>query len=383
MMILGLHLQLMIGPTIAVPATPDITEALKSVQITHNDEGKSGFQLTFEISRAGLADVVDYSLLANPLLRPFNRVVLTAIFNVVPRVLMDGIITNRQLSPGDTPGTGTLTLTGEDVSVMMDLKRVRAAHPAQAEPVIALKLIGSYPQFGMIPMVIPPPMMDVPVPTDRIPVQQGSDLEYLNEMAKRFSYTFFVIPGPAPMSNIAYWGPPPRIGVLQSALSVNMGSESNVSSISFQSNALAATVVSDLVRDKTLNVTLPVLTFVSLRPPLVPMPALPFQLPNVRTALLESDSGGGLTFAQAYARAQALTDRSVDNVVTAQGELDALNYGDILMPRALVGLRGAGFTHDGIYYVKSVTHTISRGQYKQRFTITREGDGSITPAVIP
>src|SRR5215475_9151507 len=106
MMILGLHLQLMIGPTIAVPATPDITEALKSVQITQNDEGKSGFPLTFEISRAGLADVLDYSLLANPLLRPFNLVVLTAIFNVVPRVLMDGIITNRQLSPGDTPGTG-------------------------------------------------------------------------------------------------------------------------------------------------------------------------------------------------------------------------------------------------------------------------------------
>jgi hypothetical protein len=374
---------MMIGPTIAIPATPDLTEAVQSIQITHNDEGKSGFQITFQIGRASLADILDYSLLANPLLRPFNRVVLTAVFNVVPRVLMDGIITNRQLSPGDAPGSATLTVTGEDVSVMMDLKKVRASHPAQPEPVIALKLIASYAQYGLVPIVIPPVSLDVPNPLERIPVQQGSDLEYLNEMAKRFGHNFFIIPGPAPMSNIAYWGPPPRIGILQRALSVNMGPETNVSSVSFQYNALAPTVVSDLVRDSQLNVTLPVMTFVSTRPPLVPMPALPFQLPNVRTSLLDSDSGGGLTFAQAYSRAQSLTDRSVDAVVTAQGELDALRYGDILTPRALVGLRGAGFTHDGIYYVKSVTHTISRGQYKQRFSLTREGDGSLTPAVIP
>ena len=115
-MILGLHLQMMIGPTIAIPATPDLAEAVPSIQVTHNDEGKSGFQITFQIGRASLADILDYSLLANPLLRPFNRVVLTAVFNIVPRVLMDGIITNRQLSPGDAPGSATLTITGEDVS---------------------------------------------------------------------------------------------------------------------------------------------------------------------------------------------------------------------------------------------------------------------------
>jgi hypothetical protein len=383
-MLLGLHVQMMIGPTIAIPATPDLTEALQSIQVTHNDEGKSGFQLTFRVGRAGLTDVLDYGLLANPLLRPFNRVVLTAVFNVVPRVLMDGIITNRQLSPGDAPGTATLTVTGEDVSVMMDMRKVRAEHPAQPEPVIALKLIGSYAQYGLLPMVMPPPSLDVPLPLERIPVQQGTDLEYLNEMGRRFGYVFFVIPGPAPMSNVAYWGPPPRIGIVQRALSINMGPETNVSSMSFQYNALAPMIVDDLVQDASFNSAMPVVTFASTRPPLVPMPALPFQMPNVRTTLLDAErSGGGPTYAQAYARAQALTDKSVDNVVTAQGELDALRYGDLLTPRALVGVRGAGFTHDGIYYVKSVSHTISRGQYKQRFTLTREGDGSITPSVIP
>lgn len=382
-MILGAHLQLMIGPSVPIPATPDIAEALRSVQVSHNDEGRSGFQMTFEVGRAGLSDIVDYGLMMNPLLRVFNRVIIIAIFNASPRVLMDGIITHRQLTPGDKPGAATLTLTGEDVSVMMDMKKVRAQHPAQPEPVIALKLIATYAQYGLIPMVIPPVALDVPNPLQRVPVQEGTDLEYLNEMAQRNGYTFFVIPGPAPFSNIAYWGPPPRIGVIQRALSVNMGPETNVSSVNFQYNGLAPTLVDDLIQDSDLNVSLPVMTFASARPPLVPMPAIPFQLPNLRSSLLQSDSGGGLTFAQAYARAQAITDKSVDSVVTAQGELDALRYGDVLYPRALVGLRGAGFTHDGLYYVKSVTHSISRGDYKQKFTLTREGDGAITPAVIP
>ena len=115
------------------------------------------------------------------------------------------------------------------------------------------------------------------------------------------------------------------------------------------------------------------MTFVSTRmPPLAAMPALPFQLPNVRTTLLEG-AGQGLNVMQAYARAQALTDRSMDSVVTVEGELDALRYGDLL----------TGFTYDGLYYVKSVNHTITKGQYKQRFTLTREGTGSLTPVVIP
>jgi hypothetical protein len=69
--------------------------------------------------------------------------------------------------------------------------------------------------------------------------------------------------------------------------------------------------------------------------------------------------------------------------VTATGELNALQYGDLLRARGLVGLRGAGFSYDGFYYVKSVTHSIRKGEYKQRFTLTREGTGSLTPVVRP
>ncbi len=70
-------------------------------------------------------------------------------------------------------------------------------------------------------------------------------------------------------------------------------------------------------------------------------------------------------------------------MATASGELDALRYGAALRPRGLVGLRGAGFSNDGVYYVKRVTHRIKRGEYKQSFSLTRDGHGSLTPVVMP
>jgi len=36
---------------------------------------------------------------------------------------------------------------------------------------------------------------------------------------------------------------------------------------------------------------------------------------------------------------------------------------------------------DGLYYVKSVTHSIKRGEYKQNFSLTRNGLISTVPSV--
>jgi hypothetical protein len=381
-MLLGVNLTLLIGPGVPLPATPDIAEAVQSVSVTHNDEGRSGFQIVLQIGRAGPTDLLDYRLLLNPLLRPFNRVILVVLFGGIPRVLMDGLITNQQLSPGSQPGTATLTLTGEDVSVAMDMEKKRAEFPAMSEMMIALLIIASYAQYGLLPNITPPPTVDIPLPIERTPVQQGTDLDQLKSMAQRFGYVFYVTAGPLPGMNTAHWGPPQRIGLPQRALTVNQGPEQNVDQISFTYNGLAPTIVKDQVQDRLTNMSFPVVTFASLRlPPLAAMPALPFQLPNVRTSLLEQNTG--LSVVEAYSRAQGITDKSVDGVVTAQGELDALRYGDVLEARGIVGLRGAGFTYDGLYYVKSVSHAISKGQYKQRFNLTREGTGAITPVVVP
>jgi hypothetical protein len=396
MALLGSQLMLMIGPTVPLPAPVELTEALTRVEVTHQDQGRSGFQLTFQAGRAGPIDLVDYRILLEPLLRPFTRVVLVVTFGGIPQVLMDGIVTHQQHSPSEQPGATTFTVTGEDVSVMMDLKQKRFPWPSVPELVIAMAIIGNYVQFGLIPDVRPPTSSDVPLPIQRTPVQVGTDLAYLNDMASRYAFVFYVEPGPVPLVNRAYWGPPVRVGIPQPALSVNLGNESNVDQIGFSYSALAPNTVGFKIQDRDTGSQFGFETFASTRIPLSAMPALITNQPNTRRvdmgivgAAAESSGGetaanpAGLNIMQALVRAQSLTDSSTDNVVTASGTLDAVRYGNLLKPRGLVGLRGAGLTYDGIYYVKSVTHSITKGEYKQRFTITRDGTIANVPAVIP
>jgi len=383
MSLLGVKLMLMIGPTVPLPAPAILMQHLDKVEITQTDEGRSGFQIVFRAGRSGPINLLDYQLLSNPLLKQHNRVVVTVLINAVPRVLMDGIIKHQQLNPNNTPGATTLTVTGEDISMMMDQEEVTVEHPAQNEMVIALKLIAKYAQYGLIPMVIPPFAIDVPLPIERTPVQRDSDLKYLQSLAGRYGYVFYIKPGPVPLTNTAYWGPPIRAGLPAKALSMNLGPNTTVDRLDFQYNAREATRVEGRVRDRNLNTDLPVLTFASTRmPPLAAFPPLPFELSSVRTTQLEDIAG--LTYAQAFARAQAITNKSMDNVLTATGEVDTTRYSDVLESRGLVGVRGAGYNYDGFYYVKNVTHAISSaGEFKQRFTLTREGKGSTTPVVRP
>ena len=393
-MLLGIHLNLLIGPTVPVPAPAALTEALVGVQVTHNDEGRSGFELTFQVGRSGLSDLADFPLLANPLLRPFSRVVVVVVFNALPRVLVDGFITRQQLTPSNEPGRSTFTVTGEDVSVMMDLIEQKLPFPAQDEATRVMAILGQYTSLLLLPPVIVPPLqLDVPDPTENIPTQGAmTDLNYINDLAGHLGYVFYVTPGPLPGQNLAYFGPPIRAGIPQPALSVNMGPSTNVDQIGFTYEALAPTVVVDVIQASDMDIPLPVIALTNTRiPPLVAMPSPLFNLPNVRVSTLgtqEPAEGtaqpsyrGGMKYAQAAVLAQSKVDKSVDKVVTASGELDSLRYGEILTPRGLVGLRGAGFTYDGLYYVQSVTHSIRKGEYKQRFTLTREGVGSITPLV--
>jgi hypothetical protein len=69
------------------------------------------------------------------------------------------------------------------------------------------------------------------------------------------------------------------------------------------------------------------------------------------------------------------------DAVTGEGTLDVTRYGGILSARQLVGVRGAGPAFDGLYYVKSVTHKIKRGEYKQSFKLSRNGLVSTVPTV--
>jgi hypothetical protein len=106
------------------------------------------------------------------------------------------------------------------------------------------------------------------------------------------------------------------------------------------------------------------------------------QAPALRYEFLEG--AAKLNPIGAIAKGLGKVSASAD-AVTGSGQLNVLRYGRLLKARQLVGVRGAGIAYDGLYYVKSVTHTINpkAGEYKQSFSLARNGLVPLTPAVIP
>jgi hypothetical protein len=373
-MLKGVHLQLMIGPAVPVPAPKPVTDALQSVQVTSGKD-QSGFQLTFAISKK--SPLLTTMLPAGYFDPMVTRVVVLAIVNGFPHVLMDGIVTRQELSPSNEPGQSTLTVTGEDLSVLMDVVELPfMRYPGMPVPVRVMAILAKYLAFGIVPIVIPPPVFDVPIPISRIPTQQGTDRQYVKQLASQAGYVFYVEPGPAPGASIAYFGPDVRIPVPQPALNVNMDAHTNVESMTFSLDGLSKKIVVFTIFDpatQKVPIPIPVPNISILRPPLGARltPPSKVEFPGYgseQTPLEAAESILGLVF-------------NASDSITVSGSLDVLRYGHVLRSKMLVGVRGAGIAYDGLYYVNSVTHNIKRGEYKQSFQLSRDGLISLTPKV--
>jgi hypothetical protein len=360
-------LQLYIGPLVPLPAPRVVIEALTEVTVTVNDVGQSGFQLSFTIgTRSPLQTLF---LLTGGVAVDILRVVIVVIFNGTPEVLMDGVVTKHEIRPGKDAAHATLSVIGEDLSVLMNMVDFSGfPFPAMpAEGRVGLILL-KYSMLGIAPVVVPSILIDVEIPTARIPFQQSTDLQYIRDLAADVGYVFYLEPGPLPGANIAYWGPQIKVGVPQPALNINMDAATNVESLSFtfNSNLNALSTVFYYDEITKLPVEIPVPPITPLNPPLGAIPPIPLKLEPVNDKLSKFSLPKALMLGIAVAAQKA-------EAVTGSGELDVVRYGRILKARQLVGVRGAGLAYDGLHYVKSVTHKIKPGEYKQSFELSRNG----------
>ena len=366
MLLKGINLTLMIGPGVPVTVSGDVLNALTSVEVTCKTDGPSVFQLKFTVNKN--SPLLTLFLLGSGAQIPLVRVVIYVTLNGSPQVLIDGVMTDHQMTPGSSSQSPVLSITGEDLTRVMDYIDLTGlpypAMPPEARVVLAL---AKYAVFGVVPLVIPSIMLDVPIPIDRIPIQQGTDLAYVRKLADDVGYTFFIKPGPAPGASVAYWGPDIKVGVPQSALNMDMDAYTNVESLNFSFNADSATLPLVYIQEQFSNapILIPIPDITPLNPPLGAIPPIPKEFPIISgTAKLSPIQAVLIGLAKAAKKADA---------VQATGSLDSLIYGNVLQARGLVGVRGAGTPFDGLYYVKSVTHNIKRGEYKQNFTLARNG----------
>lgn len=374
MLLSGINLTLMIGPGIPVPVSEDVLNALTSVQVTSKTDGPSGFQLQFMIDKN--SPLLTLFLLASGAQIPLVRVVLYVTMNGSPQVLIDGVMTDHQIAPGSGTQSPILTITGEDLTRVMDyLTFTGIPYPAMPPEARVALILLKYMIFGVVPMVIPSIMLDIPIPIDRIPIQNGTDLDYVRQLAGEVGYTFFIKPGPIPGQSIAYWGPDIKVGIPQPALNTDMDAYTNVESLSFSFNGANAEIPLVYIQEQYSNapILIPIPPITPLNPPLGAIPPIPLKFPILKET-------AKLSPIQAVLAGLARASKTAD-ATTATGSLDTLIYGNVLQARGLVGVRGAGTPFDGLYYVSSVTHNIKRGEYKQNFTLTRNGLISTVPSV--
>ena len=374
----GIQMTLMMGPIIPLPAPRVVMDALTGVEVRTSDGAASGFQLTFQFTSKSELNTIFLIAAGNTasIGTPPLRVLLIVTLNGTPQPLFDGVMTNVEVQAGNRGSPGTVTVTGEDLTKVMDMQDFSGL-PFPAMPIearVAL-LCAKYAAFGIIPLPIPILFPDVPIPIDKIPAQKGTDLQYIRELADDVGYVFYIEPGPTPGTNIAYFGPEIKLGVPQPALNVDMDALTNVESLNFSFDPTKGVLPIVFIQNQLTRVPIPI-PIPNLNPLQPPLGVLPTPISNLK--ILKDTAK--LNPMQAILRGLAEAKKSQDSV-SANGSLDVLRYGRVLKPRGLVGVRGAGIAYDGLYYVKSVTSTLKRGEFKQSFNLTRNGLISITPRV--
>lgn len=378
-MVRGLHLQLYMGAIVAEAVPRELIDALVSVQVTESAGSQSGFQVVFTAAHDGR---IQRELLPGGFFDAPRRVIVAVTVDGREEILIDGVITRSELTASNEPGKTQLTVTGLDVSQMMDLIDFSGfpwpAMPAEARVAI---MIAKYAMYGIVPMVLPSVLIAVPNPLDLIPAQRGTDLAYTRRLASEVGYVFYVTPGPVVNMSTAYWGPEIKVGEVQPALTVNMDQHSNVDALTIGVDGIQKTLFVFFIqqRDSRVPIPIPVPDIGPLNPPLGPRPLVPLSYTKLDMAAPEGedDSSAKWDAVTAAMRGLARASQRAD-VIGGSGTLRVSRYGRVLRARKLVGVRGTGPMYDGVYFVKSVTHNIKAGEYTQSFRLTRNALQSFT-----
>lgn len=370
----GFYLTLMMGSFNASPVPEPVIESLTDVTVSSTVGAQAGFQMKFTLGRASPVA----RLLASGFFDPRQRVIIAVTVNGSTEVLMDGIITKQDVTPSNAPGKSTLTVTGLDLTALMDFIDLTGI-PYPAIPFfLAVDLIlAKYLVLGVIPAVIPPILSLFDNPIEKFRKHQGTDYHYVNLMARAVGAVFYLDPGPKPGMSLAYWGPDvsKMFGGTQPALSINLDAATNVESINFSYDGTMATQFFITVVEPNTKIPIP-----------IPVPNIDLlkapMAAHAPTALKSKQISPAASENIVEAALHALASEFVTaDAISASGTLDVLRYGHILKARQVAAVRGAGDYYDGKYYVRSVTHNIKRGEYKQSFTMTRGGVGSSVSTV--
>lgn len=356
--------QLKIGGS---PASASVINALRRVEV--EDHAHVADMLRLRIGVAVRQDGSGWTFLDDNLFTRLASIDLSVTLgsgNAIPLIKAYVIEVATEFSPA--PNGSELAVTAMDPTVLMHLEEKVKAWPNQQDSDVA-SAIFSDSTYGFTPVVDSTDFSHDE--NDHTLMQRGTDIQFLNGLARRNGYECYVETNDAGDVE-GHFHAPRQDTQPQGTLTVNMGEATNVNRFHVRYEMLAPTTAQATTIDPDDGSS----PQGSSQEPehtedMGEAPAAPSDRPRVvlLSHLAMSQSGE----VQRYA--QAVVDRSSWAIV-AEGELNTVAYGGVLRAKQPVMVRGVGRTFSGRYYVERVLHTItSDGSYSQRFRLRRNATG--------
>lgn len=281
------------------------------------------------------------------------------------RPLINGYVIESSINLSNTPGKSFLDVVAMDPSILMALDEKVRAWPNMSYSDIATAI---FDEYGFTP--------DVDTTTftyqedDTTVVQRGTDMRFLLQLAKRAGFECYVDLNDANGQVEGHFHKPRLDETPQGVLSVNLGDATNVNKFQahfdmlrpVQAQATSLDIESQSDQDGQADTS-------SLKT-LGSGTALDPNRP--RTVLLSQTGLTQTSELQDYA--QAVVDRSAFAIL-AEGELNTVAYGDVLVAKRAVQVRGAGQVFSGLYYIDRVLHIFTGDGYVQKFNMRRNALG--------
>jgi phage protein D len=352
----GIATMLQIGFT---PAPPPVVEAVEEIVVESTLETSSAVRIRLGIAQN---DLGDWRFLQEDLFRPLAPMTVRVGVGTVPvpEALITGYLSQQHITYADVAGSSTLEISGLDATLLMNLQEKVMPWPNLPDGAIAAAIFG---QYALLPIVQPTaPTLIEPEGTT---MQRGTDLRFLQRLAKRNGFDVYVQPEPLTGVDQGFFRPRQTLGLPQAVLNVHMGSETNVGGFRVRYDMSQPTGVVAAGLDTTTKAPQPALAPVALQPPMGVEPTLLRVLPP---PVVRPADTGAMRTSELQALAQGIADRS-SYAVVAEGEAGP-DVG-VLRPGGLVAVRGLGRLLNGLYLLTRVRHRITDGSYVQQFEARR------------
>ena len=273
--------------------------------------------------------------------------------------LIDGPVVERASELSSEPGQSTLSLTVRDDSAYLNRRAAADVIEEGRASAVARRVFAEFSQIAEVDVEDTPPAEG-----DRPPatVQQGTAIELLRALARRHGMHAYVLPGERPGRSVGVFrGLPTRPSDLPEI--VVMGARRNVERVEVEVRS-----------DRPARVIAETLSLGDKAVIRRSSSSRDLALLGDDPAVDDADQGeerlppgqAGAADAQSQVDGEA---RRRSYAVVVRGELRGACYGRVLQPYRVVRLRGATARMSGDYTIFKVTHTLSRSEYVQAFSL--------------